>query len=43
MKCLLSVYADDLKAAAPAESLKIMWVEVKKHLEIEPPKKIVDN
>ena len=42
-KVFLSVYVDDLKAAGPAASLKLMWAELKKHLDIDPPKKMVDN
>ena len=42
-KVFLSVYVDDLKAAGPATSLKLMWTELKKHLDIDPPKKMIDN
>ena len=42
-KLCLSVYVDDLKMARKSGSVPVMWAKLMKLMNLEPPKKIVDN
>ena len=39
-KVMLSVYVDDLKAAGPKDAVDIMWAQLRKLIDIEPPTKL---
>ena len=42
-KLFLSVYVDDLKMVGKKENMEPMWAELRKHLNLDPPSKMIDN
>ena len=42
-RLFLSVYVDDFKMAGKAANISGMWAELRKHLDLEAPTRLVDN